>query len=278
MAADFFPPRLRNIFPVTPTTGASSDDPTKLYGEKKTQLVQQGLTIEALDKALTDEVLPSDIDVVRKLVGVDGRKRFDEYTIRFVARRVHWLRRQFDVAVERDVALMVAVLAQVPVFAWKFSEPYEVGNFFAGVTVAALLAADPGAYISYIVDDDAIFSLVGLHYFLLKNQAILGAGSSPVSISAPAPSGAGAGKTARFLQEAIVDIFQNANHLRFNLVKMVELWSQCQTKLHTLTFPLIKCMLATDYADTRPTVAMYDLLLQDALLPTVLLVERVPQK
>jgi hypothetical protein len=245
-----------------------------VYGGKKEQFVKQGLTIEALDKALTDEILPPDIDVVRKLVGVDGRKRFDEYTIRFIARRVHWIRRQFDVAVERDVALMIAVLAQVPVFVWKFGEPYAVGNFFAGVTVAALLAAEPGAYINYVVDDDAIFSLVGLHYFLLKNQAA----SAPAGAEAGAGAGAGVGKTARFLQEAIVDIFQNANHLRFNLVKMVELWSQCQTKLHTLTFPLIKCMLATDYADTRPTVAMYDLLLQDALLPTVLLVERTPQK
>ena len=267
MTATFLPPSLDSILKGESVTGGARIE--DVYTDRKTQLIEEGLTIEALDRALQEEALPADIDVVRKLVDADGRKRFDEYVIRFVTRRLHWIRRQFDVGLERDVALMVAILSQIPVFAWSSvgpESPFAVGSFFGGVAVAVELAASPGAYISYIVDDDAIFSLVGVHYFLLKNQAILASAAVGGARSA-------GGKTARFLQEAIVDIFQNANHLRFNLVQMVALWSQCQTKLHTLTFPLVKCLLSTDYADTRPTVAMYDLLLQDALLPTVLLVE-----
>jgi hypothetical protein len=251
-------------------------DVFKAYARPVAERLKENLnavTAVSLDERIASMGLPSDDVTARQIANGLGQRSTD-YHVRFVVKRLHWIARTHGRAASEATAAMIFFFAQIPPLllenhlagntrgldAKPLPDVLGVGDFYFGVSFVQEMRVDPRAYMRLVGDEDLVYSVVGTHYFFLKNKAHF--------LQLPTPE---TNATYRALDAAIRDIYAANDNLAVNIAKLRAILAKTQTRTHSLVFQLVKAFHETDYANIAPTVLRYDNLLADVFVPTVLL-------
>jgi hypothetical protein len=179
-----------------------------------------------------------------------------------------------------DTAAIMLFMSNLPPFLGTTTivEKPAIGSFFWGLQYIYTLMAKNNAYIGCIGTIDAIQSMVGIHYFFLKNIAILHSrGDVSTAIGSSVTT-----NQLKILINVYKLIFQaNQIALLAGLNKLERTLSTSPAyKAHNLNYKLLQNMIdgmtiITKIDEITPsltfTLAVYDFLFKDVYVPTVIL-------
>lgn len=209
------------------------------------------------DKHTTDELVKS----------IGGKTGPDN--IRYITRRMHYMYEIFNRgAFAPEAVAMALFFTHYPVFvgdSTKLGKAIAIGDFYSGLRTMNTLYKGTDHKIVLLNNDDALYSLVGVHYFFLKNQALMeerNGGIPPVG-----------DRTYDALEAAVTALFKGtrSQNMYTNAQQLYDILKQSKSKEFSLSFQLLKTFLATNYTNTRATVLIYDSLIADIFTPVLTL-------
>lgn len=213
----------------------------------------------------TKGTIPAGIVCQEIINNFHKKNHFEPSAIRFIARILTFLYSLINDNHTTDSAYLAFLFTYVPVFtatnvitktAAEFDGDEEecFGSYYTGLRAINEMAGDADAYAKYMANIDAVLSIIGVHYFFLKNKALASESGSV---------------TRQILVEGINKIFINSRYFTGSMEKIRSAMRGSPTASTTMVFTLLKILLATDYTNTDATVEKYDMVLEDVYVPTL---------
>lgn len=221
-----------------------------------------------VDRVPEAERAPTDKHTADELVKLIGKKAGPDL-VRFITRRLHYMHEIFSQQLFAPEAIAMALFfSHYPVFvgdSTRLGVAIAIGDFYSGLRTMNTLAMGTDHKKVLTNNNDALYSLAGVHYFLLKNQALMEERNGGVP-----PAG---DRTYDSLEAAIVALFKGRNSQKMyeHAQQVYELMKQTKSREFSLAFQLFKVFVNTDYTNTRAAVLVYDSLIKDIFTPVLTL-------
>lgn len=156
-----------------------------------------------------------------------------------------------------DVEVLCNIFSILPSFTIKFGR--DDPSLVRGSHTTAILALlemekeKDNAIPSVMCNRERLLSLIGLHYFLVKNWYLLLASFNPNRL---------------YLEEAVDALFRSTNVLPI-IKTMCQKMETIVTKEYDIIYAMLKILSDTDYNKLELTVYAYDIVMKHVYMPTL---------